>query len=78
MANLDALKEELIQTDDEFRRLFQEHQECERRLAELSQLSLLSQQDEMEEKRIKKMKLSLKDRMAERLRQHQDAAGVPV
>ena len=28
----DLLKEELIQTDDEFRRLYEEHQEYERRL----------------------------------------------
>jgi len=73
MSNLDAIQEELVHTDEGFRRLYEEHQECERRLAEITQKSLLSQEDEMEEKRLKRQKLSLKDRMAELLRQHREA-----
>ena len=69
----DALKQELIQTDDTFRRLYQEHQEYERRLDELNQKSLFSQDDEIEEKKIKLHKLVLKDRMEEILRQHREA-----
>ncbi len=71
MSTRDALKEDLLATDEEFRRLHTEHQECERRLDELVQKSLLSQQDEIEEKRLKLHKLSLKDRMAEMLREHE-------
>lgn len=67
----DALKEEMIASDDEFRRLHEEHQEYERRLDELSHKSLLSQDDEVEEKRIKLHKLALKDRMESILREHQ-------
>lgn len=67
----DALKEELIASDDEFRRLHEEHQEYERRLEELNGKSLLSQEDEVEEKRIKLHKLALKDRMEAILREHQ-------
>jgi uncharacterized protein YdcH (DUF465 family) len=73
MTSRDALKEELIATDDEFRRLYEQHQGYERRLAELAQKSLLSQEDEIEEKQIKRHKLILKDRMAELLRQHEEA-----
>jgi uncharacterized protein YdcH (DUF465 family) len=66
------LKEELIQTDDEFRRLYEEHQEYERRLDRLNHVTLLSQDDEIEAKRIKLHKLALKDRMQEILRAHSD------
>ena len=59
----DDLKDELLATDDDFRRLHEEHQECEERLDRLASRSLLSQEDEMEEKRIKLHKLALKDRM---------------
>jgi uncharacterized protein YdcH (DUF465 family) len=69
----DLLKQELINTDDEFRRLYEEHQEYERRLQELSHKSLLSQEDEAEEKKIKLHKLVLKDHMAEIMRQHRDS-----
>ena len=69
----DVLKEELIRTDDEFRRLFEEHQEYERRLEELNHKSMFSQEDEIEEKKIKLHKLVLKDQMAEILRQHRES-----
>lgn len=72
MSDRDALKEELIQTDEEFRRLYDEHQEYERRLEALSQKSLLSQEDEIEEKQLKRWKLLLKDRMEEILRSHRE------
>lgn len=71
MSTSDALKEELLATDVEFRKLHDEHQACERRLAELAQMSLLSQQDEFEEKRIKRHKLTLKDRMAAMIRERE-------
>jgi uncharacterized protein YdcH (DUF465 family) len=73
MPNRDDLKEELIKTDDLFRRLYEEHREYERRLAELKQKSLPSQDDEAEEKKIKLHKLTLKDRMEEILRAHRDS-----
>ena len=69
----DLLKEELLRTDDEFRRLYEEHQEYERRLQELNHKSMFSQEDEIEEKKIKLHKLVLKDQMAEILRQHRES-----
>lgn len=70
MASRDALKEELIQTDDEFRRLHSEHQECEGRLQDIYQKSFPSQEDEIQEKQLKLRKLQLKDRMEQILRSH--------
>jgi uncharacterized protein YdcH (DUF465 family) len=69
----DDVKEELIATDEEFRRLHEEHQTCEHRLAELNHKSLLSEDDEIEEKKIKLHKLNLKDRMESMLRAHREA-----
>jgi uncharacterized protein YdcH (DUF465 family) len=73
MSERDDLREELIETDPEFRRLHDEHQESERRLHELNQKSLLSQEDEDEEKKIKLHKLALKDRMEGLLRAHRES-----
>jgi len=64
----DALARELLESDAEFRQLHDDHQECERRLEELSAKSLLSQDDEIEEKKLKIHKLALKDRMEQLLR----------
>jgi uncharacterized protein len=72
MSQHDDLKAELIKTDDEFRRLYEEHQAYERRLQEINQKSLLSQEDEIEEKKIKLHKLALKDHMEQILRAHRE------
>lgn len=73
MSHYDDLKAELIKTDGDFRRLFEEHQEYERRLQAIHQKTLLSQDDEMEEKKIKLHKLALKDRMEQILRAHRES-----
>ena len=72
MSHYDELKAELIKTDDEFRRLYEEHQAYEKRLQEINQKSLLSQEDEIEEKKIKLHKLALKDHMEQILRAHRE------
>jgi uncharacterized protein YdcH (DUF465 family) len=64
----DEVREELIQTDDEFRRWHQEHQNHERRLDELVRCHSTSAQDEIELKALKIQKLRLKDRMEEKIR----------
>ena len=64
----DPLKQELIESDERFRTLFEEHQNFERRLEELQGKSLLSEENEQEEKQIKRQKLLLKDRMESILR----------
>jgi uncharacterized protein YdcH (DUF465 family) len=74
MPEMESLKQELAQNDDNFRQLMEEHREFEQRLEVLSQKSLPSPEDEMEEKRIKIHKLHLKDRMESMLRAHQEHA----
>lgn len=73
MPNLDAVKQELLRTNDDFRRLHAEHQECEERLTHLVHNSLPSQDDEAEEKRLKIHKLALKDRMEAMVREYRVA-----
>lgn len=70
---LDPVKQELLESNGDFRSLYDEHKECKERLQSLRHKSLLSEDDEMEMKRIKLHKLSLKDRM-EALAREQTAA----
>lgn len=75
----EALKEELIETDDDFRRLHEEHQACEHQLETILQSSMPSQGDEIEIKRIKLHKLALKDRMEAMMVAHErEAAATPA
>ena len=78
MSQIDPVMEELIRTDDAFRRLYEEHQEYKQRLAAIRMKSLPSQEDEIELKRIKIHKLSLKDRMELMLREHTRAHAAAV
>ncbi|HEX4441386.1 MAG TPA: YdcH family protein [Thermoanaerobaculia bacterium] len=55
--------EELDAADPEFRRLHDEHRNHEQRLQVLAAKPRLSEDEELEEKRLKKEKLHLKDRM---------------
>ena len=59
--------EQVEQTSPTFEQLRLEHQDHERRLEELKAKPWLTPEEEMEEKRLKKLKLHLKDQM-ERLR----------
>ena len=68
MQKHDEVKEELIETDTEFRRLFQEHQDHERRVDELARAHASSTDEEIELKALKIQKLRLKDRMEEMIR----------
>lgn len=70
MPNRDALREELLRTDERFRQLHQEHQALEQQLEALNQKTLHSEDDETETKRIKREKLRLKDEMEQLLRAH--------
>jgi uncharacterized protein YdcH (DUF465 family) len=62
------LREQLAQHDPEFRQLLEEHQARDRRLQELRDKGWLTTEEEQEAKRLKKEKLSLKDKMEARLR----------
>ena len=69
----DSLKRQLIASDDAFRKLYEQHQALEKRLAGLQEQTLLSEEDELEEKQLKRQKLMLKDQMEMILRSHREA-----
>jgi uncharacterized protein YdcH (DUF465 family) len=56
-------QESLTDVDSEFRRLQEQHRGHEERLQVLASKARLSEDEELEEKRLKKEKLLLKDRM---------------
>jgi uncharacterized protein YdcH (DUF465 family) len=62
------LREQLLQTDEEFNRLAVQHHELEGRLHELTAKLYLSEPEQIEEVTLKKRKLQLKDRMEDILR----------
>ena len=68
-----ALKELLLQTDEEFHELAVKHHELEDRLHELASKSYLSEPEQLEAVTVKKRKLQLKDRMEDILRRHRQA-----
>jgi uncharacterized protein YdcH (DUF465 family) len=64
------LKDQLLQTDEEFHTLFDKHHELEGRLHELTAKQYLSEPEQVEEVTLKKRKLQIKDRMEDILRRH--------
>lgn len=71
----EELKRELAGSHVEFQDLLRQHHDHERRLADLASKSFLSSDEELEEKRLKKEKLHLKDRMEEIAREHRARVG---
>jgi uncharacterized protein YdcH (DUF465 family) len=63
-----ALTELLLQTDEEFHRLSDQHHQLEGRLHELTEKHYLSEPEQLEEVTLKKRKLQVKDRMEDILR----------
>ena len=57
------VRDQLLASNDEFRRLAQEHSEYQQRLESLIQKKYLSEDEKLEEVRLKKLKLRLKDQM---------------
>ena len=59
----EELKSHLMQTDDEFRRLADDHHRYHEQLEALEAKSHLTPEEEVEEHRLKKVKLQIKDQM---------------
>ncbi len=57
----DAVRDELMKANPEFRELVQQHQSYERRLDELAHLTYPNDDEQLEEATLKKKKLNVKD-----------------
>ena len=57
------IKEHLLQSSEEFRRLAQKHSNYDEQLEKLLHKSYLSEEQKVEEVNLKKMKLHVKDQM---------------
>jgi len=55
--------EKLLEGDEEFKRIYFEHRELDEVVRSLENKGTLTRDDEIEVRRLKKIKLSLKDRM---------------
>lgn len=60
---METIHPEAVSEDPEYQRLYEEHRDHEERLQVLAHKTRLSEEEEVEEKRLKKEKLLLKDRM---------------
>ena len=58
-----TVRDHLMATHEEFKKLVQEHTQYSQRLESLTQKRFLSEEEKMEEVRLKKLKLRLKDQM---------------
>ena len=68
-----GVKDELMQTDEEFHQLANKHHQLEDRLHQLIAKPYLSEPEQVEEVTLKKQKLLLKDRMEDIVRRHRQA-----
>ena len=71
-------RDHLLTSNDEFRKLVQEHTQYSQRLDSLTQKRYLSEDEKLEEVRLKKLKLRLKDQMEAIERQFRQQYGVHV
>ncbi len=69
------VRDQLLASNDEFRKLAQEHTMYSQRLDSLVSKKYLSEDEKIEEIRLKKLKLRLKDQMEQLERQFRQTAG---
>jgi uncharacterized protein YdcH (DUF465 family) len=78
MAEAQDLKNLLLETNDEFRRLASMHHDLDERLVQLESKHYLSSDEQLEEVTLKKKKLHLKDRMEAILRAYRQGHAHPA
>ena len=71
-AEAQAVKNQLLNSDEGFRQLAEQHHQLDDRLHELTERHYLSTSEQFEEATLKKRKLALKDRMEEMARLYAD------
>jgi len=67
--DFEELKQQLLQSNDEFRQLATQHHDLDERIHTLASRPYLSEPEQLEEATLKKKKLQLKDQMESILRQ---------
>jgi len=72
-ADAQAVKSLLLQNNDQYRQLAEQHHELDHRLHELTDRHYLSPSEQLEEATLKKRKLALKDRMEAIAREYAQA-----
>ncbi|HLC18244.1 MAG TPA: DUF465 domain-containing protein [Thermodesulfobacteriota bacterium] len=70
MANQEELVEKLIKEDENFRRVYTTHKTYGKKIEEMEKKARLSADETLEKKRLKKLKLALKDEMEKILSEH--------
>lgn len=71
-----SIREKLLEVNEEYRRLSEQHREYESRLTTLTSKVVLSDDEQVEETTLKKKKLHVKDRMEAIAREARATANV--
>ena len=66
--DFDAMKQRLLESNDEFRQLATQHHDLDEKIHSLATRPYLSEPEQLEEVKLKKRKLQLKDQMENMLR----------
>ena len=66
--DFEAIRQQLLQSNDEFRQLATQHHDLDERIHNLATRQYLSEPEQIEEVTLKKRKLHLKDQMESMLR----------
>ncbi len=70
----EEIRDRLIQTNEQFRRLVEQHSTFDAELSQLSQKPYLTEQDQLREIELKKRKLRVKDEMERILQEYRRGA----